>query len=137
MKWMKSFLPTGTWMWFKSILSLCLKMGLRDCSLIMNWGIGKLEGGWVFLGYYHTGFSFLMFWHTLTSKSLTWNINTWSSGCNALAFYVLYVYILSRATSHVFFLSQNTFTPWVKLFLHLYDLVMLLYSESRFSCQSA
>ena len=31
--------------------------------------------------------------YTLASKSLTWNINTWSSGCNVLAFYVLYVYI--------------------------------------------
>ncbi len=31
--------------------------------------------------------------YTLRSKSLTWNIYTFSSGCNVLTFYVLYVYI--------------------------------------------
>ncbi len=30
---------------------------------------------------------------TLRSKSLTWNIYTFSSGCNVLTFHVLYVYI--------------------------------------------
>ncbi len=30
---------------------------------------------------------------TPRSKSLTWNIYTFSSGCNVLAFYVLYVFI--------------------------------------------
>ncbi len=30
------------------------------------------------------------------------------------------------------FLSENTYTPQVKLFVHLYHLRMLLYSESRF-----
>ncbi len=31
--------------------------------------------------------------YTLRSKSLTWNTYTFSSGCNVLAFYVLYMYI--------------------------------------------
>ena len=33
-------------------------------------------------------------------------------------------------------LSQNTYTPQVKLFVHLYHLRMFFYSESRFFCQS-
>ncbi len=31
--------------------------------------------------------------YTLRRKSLTWSIYTFSSGCNVLTFYVLYVYI--------------------------------------------
>ncbi len=57
--------------------------------------------------------------YTLRSKSLTWNIYTFSSGCNVLTFYVLYVY-----------------TPQVKMFVHLYRLRMFIHSESRFFCQS-
>ncbi len=61
-----------------------------------------------------------------------------------IAYYTYWPYILKYKNSYTwkmvcwegFLLSQNTFTPWVKLLLHLYDLVMLLYSESRFSSQS-
>ncbi len=36
---------------------------------------------------------------TLRSKSLTWNIYTFSSGCNVLTFYVLYVYIHANSSN--------------------------------------
>ncbi len=57
---------------------------------------------------------------TLTSKSLTWNVNTWSSGCNALAFYVLYVYIHSiypmSETAFPFIWLGNAIIFWIKIF---------------------
>ena len=67
-------------------------------------GKEKIQFPWRFSSMFMKICSMVLY--TLSSKSLTWNINAWSSGCNALAFYVLYMY------------------------LHLYDLVMLLYSES-------
>ncbi len=70
---------------------------------------------------------------TLRSISLTWNIYTCSSACNALAFYVLYMYIHANYMANTywtcilkcinictikqivcwkcFFLSQNAYTP--------------------------
>ncbi len=44
--------------------------------------------------YWYDDSTQLWFWpFTLGSKALTWNIYTFSSGCNVLTFYVLYMYI--------------------------------------------
>ncbi len=63
---------------------------------------------------------------------------------NVVAYYTYWTYILKCINSFTkknvcwecFFLSQNTYTPQVKLFVHLCHLRMFLHSESRFFCQS-
>ncbi len=42
----------------------------------------------------------------------------------------------NRLLKMFFYLSQNSYAPQVKLFVHLYHLRLFLYSESRIFCQS-